>query len=641
MPVLGAEIRQVRLKQGCPLAELDLSISEIHIVEAISQPFEVQIILSGDREPNSINTSKLIGSDASVSVGGLHWHGMVRSFGYVSADPHRASNVNHYRAVIVPKLWKLSLSSNNRLFAQLSVANIVAKLFSEHGLRSPKNSSVLDSPPREICTQYGETDLDFLNRLCAEEGICYRFEHSAAASDLMFLRAPEAGVVNLEEVRVKDLSFQASLHSGQVRHYDFDDMKHQVEEVGVKSTSVYADDKACINTFGFSQFAYDNNGNGQHGIIAESGKSYAINLIRHLESSANGTSCEFRIGSLDPIEKRGLNIGRAIKGIWAVDELSEVKTVVTRIELTVSENYESGYFEEASVRCAQAVDYYCEAVPPKPRPRGPMTGIVTELRASESEAGTDPGRRIKVKFPWEGGTDSCWLRVVQGYAGNGWGASFVPRPGQEVLVDFLNGDIDRPVVVGALYNGKNIGPAYTSTQSGFKTESKKFNELRFDDKAGAEEVYLEAGRDLNYLVHNNTTGVVEKDYNFTVKGERSDTVEKDFKTTVNGQLTTTVQKTRKDVSTDAHAIESNKSIELKVGGCSIKIDTSGITIDAMGNTIKLEASGISVKGTTLKMNSNSTAELKATASVSVEGSAMAELKSSGMTTIKGSMTMIN
>lgn len=635
MPPLGEQIRQISFKQGCPLASLDLSITEVHVVEAISQPFEVQVTLEGGLAPRSIRTADLIGSDAGITVGKLHWHGIVRAFGYVSASPSLASNIHQYRAVIVPKLWSLGLSSHNRIFNDLSAADIVQKICADYGLPAPKNSNLLGSNLREICIQYGETDLAFLARLCAEQGVCYRFEHSASQSQLALLRAPESGTVDLAAEDLAGLSFLASLHAGQVQHCDYDDKMHQGESVSVKSTSAFAQNGSSMAAFGGAQFGAGSD-TAQHSLISNTGKDYATYLIRQLESAANGTGCEFTLGDVDALDRLALKVGSCVKGIEAVDALSPLKTLVTRIEVSAAESYDGGSSESVQIRCAQAVDYYCEAVPPKPRPLGPLTGIVTQIRASEGNAGTDPGRHVKVKFPWNEDQVSCWLRVAQSYAGPGWGASFVPRVNQEVLVEFLNGDIDRPVVVGALYNGKNAGPEYTATQSGFKTEGKdkkNFNELRFDDKADAQEVYLEAGKDLNYLVHNNRSGTVEKDYTLTVKGERAVTVEKDF--------TTTVKKTRKDTTTDVHTIESNKSIELKVGGCSIKIETSGITIEAMGNTIKLESAGISVKGTTLKMNSQSTAELKANASVSVEGSGMAELKSSGMTTIKGSMTMIN
>src|SRR3990167_4295371 len=287
----------------------------------------------------------------------------------------------------------------------------------------------------------------------------------------------------------------------------------------------------------------------------------------------------------------------------------------------------------------------------KKQMRGPLTAVVVSLNASESKADADPHRMVKVKFPWESQKASCWMRVAQLYAGSGWGASFVPRINQEVLVEFLNGDPDRPVVVGALYNKDNQGPTYTSTQSGIKTASSKFNELRFDDKKDNEEIYVEAGKNYNFIIHNDETGNVENDQKLTVKNNRTLTVsdgdevkkiEKgsqtlevgaDQKNTIKGNQDLTVKGKQtyditgdqkmdvkcaqtisvtgaiKEESKQSITLTANMSIELKVGGNSIKIDPSGVTIT----------------GTMVKIN----------------GSAMTEVKGGGMLKMQGGLVMIN
>src|SRR3990167_8546807 len=295
----------------------------------------------------------------------------------------------------------------------------------------------------------------------------------------------------------------------------------------------------------------------------------------------------------------------------------------------------------------------------KKQMRGPLTAVVVSLNASESKADADPHRMVKVKFSWEGQKSSCWMRVAQLYAGSGWGASFVPRINQEVLVEFLNGDPDRPVVVGALYNKDNQGPTYTSTQSGIKTASSKFNELRFDDKKDNEEIYVEAGKNYNFIIHNDETGNVENDQKLTVKNNRTLTVSEgdetkkiekgnqtlevgadqkntikgkqvesitgdqeltlkgkqtydvtgDQKMDVKGAQTISVTGAIKEESKQSITLTANMSIELKVGGNSIKIDPSGVTIT----------------GTMVKIN----------------GSAMTEVKGGGMLKMQGGLVMIN
>ena len=189
-------------------------------------------------------------------------------------------------------------------------------------------------------------------------------------------------------------------------------------------------------------------------------------------------------------------------------------------------------------------------------------------------ADADPQRMVRVQFPWDGEHNSCKLRVLQGYAGSGWGGSFVPREGQEVLVDFINGDPDRPIVVGALYNKDNQGPKYTSTQSGWLTQSGNANELRFDDKGGAEEVYLKAGKDWNYVVANNETGQVQNAQSLTVSSTRTVAVGSNESKTVGANQTLAVTQNQSLTvggnKTETIAINCAETIgvakELTIGG---------------------------------------------------------------------------
>lgn len=623
MAQLGDAIRKLRLK-GSPLAELELDVSAVRITENISEPFAIAIDLAGSQEPDSINMRSLVGSDVTVSIGDHHWHGIVRSFGYRTSSLVGAASVHEYCAQVVPKLWRMTLNTRYRVFQQQNSGTIVQKIFSEYGLPAPLNCSALNKTLREYCTQFGETDLEFVARLIAEEGFTYRFEHDDSQSQPAILRAPASQKVTLDRYAIGNLSFHSGLHSAAASLSDYDDSKAAAATAEARSKGLFVLANSKREAFGSTFFTTGD----QHQIDSGQHADAATYHIETLESSAHGTVCQFDLDGEAGMAQLHVTPGTQVDGIGPAQDLaSALKLVVVGRQIRYSESFDGGSQFGMHIDCGQAIDHFCLPVPAKPQPRGPLTGIVTALNASESDAAADPTRLVKVKFPWaDGSSESCWVRVAQAYAGNGWGASFVPRINQEVLVEFLNGDLDRPVVVGALYNATgNPGPGYTSTQSGIKSAAGKFNELRFDDKQDAEELYLEAGKDLNYVVHNNQSGKVEKDYTLTVQGEQS----------------VTVQKTRKDSTQQAHTVESNEAIELKVGGCKIKIDTQGITLEAMGNKIKLDSGGISIEGTMLKLNSQSTAQLKANASVSVEGSAMAEVKSSGMTTIKGSMTMIN
>ena len=228
----------------------------------------------------------------------------------------------------------------------------------------------------------------------------------------------------------------------------------------------------------------------------------------------------------------------------------------------------------------------------RPVMRGPQTAKVTGTQGEEIT--TDQYGRIKVKFFWDRGpaqdeNSSCWIRVAQIWAGANWGGMFIPRAGQEVVVDFLDGDPDRPIVTGSVYNA-NQGVPYplpdNKTRSGIKTHSSTGsgnNELRFEDKAGSEEIFLQAQRDYNKVVLNNETVKITQDTTTTVeKGNRSVTVSQgnDGLTVSTGDHTITV-------SAGGSTIKAAKSILLQVGGNSVRIDTDGITL--VGSKISVVA----------------------------------------------------
>lgn len=231
----------------------------------------------------------------------------------------------------------------------------------------------------------------------------------------------------------------------------------------------------------------------------------------------------------------------------------------------------------------------------KPVMKGPQSAIVTG--PSGEEIYIDKFGRIKVQFMWDregkkNESSSCYLRVVQSWAGDQWGASFIPRIGQEVIVNFLDGDPDRPLVTGSVYNGDNKPPYASKTQSGIKTQSTKgagkqnYNELRFEDLKGSEEIFIQAEKDFNNLIKNDHTRTLEK-------GNETITVSK-------GNRTLDVKKTIKTDASDIK-ITGKKSIELKVGGSSIKITSAGIVIKATKVDIKGSAM-VAIKGGITKIN---------------------------------------
>jgi type VI secretion system secreted protein VgrG len=270
---------------------------------------------------------------------------------------------------------------------------------------------------------------------------------------------------------------------------------------------------------------------------------------------------------------------------------------------------------------------------------------------SGEEIYTDEYGRIKVQFHWDryGKNDeksSCWIRVAQDICGRNWGHIVLPRIGQEVVVAFLEGDPDQPLVIGSVYNG-DLKPPYdlpaNKTQLGLKTRSSKgggtgdFNELRFEDKAGEEQIYFHAQRDFERVVERDDTLDVQRHQTITVKNNRTETVKEgnESVTVSQGNRSVTVSQGNDslDVSAGDHSRNVGKNISEEAGmGIKIKAGTSitieaGISIELKvgGNKITIDNAGITVKGIM----------------VTADGSASTTVKSGGLVTVQGPLVKIN
>jgi type VI secretion system secreted protein VgrG len=279
--------------------------------------------------------------------------------------------------------------------------------------------------------------------------------------------------------------------------------------------------------------------------------------------------------------------------------------------------------------------------------QGPQTAIVVG-KAGE-EIWTDKYGRVKVQFHWdrEGKNDensSCWVRVSFPTAGKNWGWVSLPRIGQEVIVSFLEGNPDRPIITGRVYNADQMPPyelPANQTQSGIKTRSSKegtgdnFNEIRFEDKKDAEEVYVHAEKDFNCVIENNETrkiGLDKKD-----KGDQTIEIQNDRTVTLNEGNDTLTVKTGNRVTT---LDQGNDTKQVKMGDHSVKVDVGKSTTEAMtsielkvgGNSIKIDQSGITIKGLMVTVQGDTKLDAK---------SPMTTVNGDGMLTLKGGITMIN
>jgi type VI secretion system secreted protein VgrG len=572
--------------------------------------------------------------DLRAGDGVRHFHGIVTRF----ASLGRSGDFAAYEAVVHPWLWLLQRASNCRIFQQLAVPAIVRKVCDAYGGAVVLSAGALsgDYPALTYCVQYRETDFNFVCRLLEDAGIYYYFTHDAdkhtmVLADSYSAHAPIDGYSGLKY----DVAARAGVQA--------EETVSQWEAGGEIGSSNYV-----LNDFDFEKAASCTSG----GLLAKANVAAAFEQAAYemfdypgnYSVAANGDALararmERLHGQCEQIsaatDARGLFPG----GLFTLAE--HPRDDQNRDYLVIAATYAINGGDYASGAGGAEFNFACsltavgkehayrpQCVLAKPVVQGPQTAIVVG-KAGE-EIWTDQYGRIKVQFHWDrlGKSDensSCWVRVAQGWAGKGWGAMTVPRIGMEVIVSFLEGDPDRPLVTGCVYNSDAMPPyalPAEQTKSTIKTNSSKggegFNELRFEDKKGAEEVFMHAERDFNRVVKNNDT--LKVGFETFDKGDQAIGIKNDQTLEVGNDQTITVThdqavkidgKQAVKVGTTI-VIEAGTSIELKVGASSIKIEAAKITIKSAEIEVAADAN--------MKLKAGAMMEAKAGAVMTLEGS---------------------
>ncbi len=603
--------------KSASVKEADCEVIAFHGVERVSDLYECHITLQISSESIHAKLPELLGQAASLQLDftepARFFHGIVRAVRREGITGH------NYVVTLAPKLFLLSLNQHNRIYEKLTAVDIVEQVIADScgGLSVEKKLNTA-LQKREVCTQYNETDLEFIQRLLAEEGIAYFFKHTKENCSLVLVDSPQS----FGETDPKVIDYPDQMNSGIGLHNVITHLQPLYQLTIGKMQSVDYDNCKASQLMSIEAGRVSQKTPGEvelygvHHFQSPDGKKHEL-----VSANANTQLKHWLEGNQDPSGFDGSSTVQALSAGLRCDVKSE-KVGTTKLLLTVvmhsaSDNHEgdSHYSNDFLAEDAK-LGFKPPYIGRKQRIYGVHSAQVVEVK-SPDDASCQAD--IRIKFPWEQKKSSCWARVAQLYAGNKWGGFFVPDVGQEVLTEFINGDPDRPVVVGALYNSTNAIPPYKATQSGIRTRSADYNELRFDDAKGKEEVYFQAGKDHNFLVKNNEKGVVQNNQILSVKNDRTITIEAgNQKLEVSkgnynidvGQAITSKAKT--DIVLEANAnikIKANASITLQVGGSKIKIDPAGITIE----------------GTLVK----------------IKGNAMAEVSSGAMTTIKGGLVKIN
>ncbi len=571
--------------------------------------FELDLV---SRSPN-IDFEKVLDSSATLTL--IDKQGNKRSINGVIASFEQGNtgfHFTHYRAVIMPMLHRLRFRSDNRIFQNKTVVEIMEAVLKEAGVMEIDFITKDKHEPREYCVQYRETDLEFIERLAAEEGFHYSFEHSEGSHKLFFADTILGNpTINLGDIefnanpggRIEESYFKTFIWRKSIRteHFSHRDYTFKFPDNQLEAMKGSGSYRKYDYPGRYKDFMVGQKFN-EYQLDAER-RDYAVGVITSdVVQLFEGCYFDFAGHRNDNYNKRYL--------VTHMDHEGSQPQVLEEDapEGDAGKSYYHNQF--------QVVEYGTNWRPHRrirPVVDGPQ--IAKVVGPSGEEIYTDEFGRVKVQFPWDryGKSDehsSCWIRVSQAWAGVGWGNMSIPRIGHEVIVEFLEGDPDQPIITGRTYNSSNRPPAtlpQNKTMTSIKSQTHKgegYNELSFEDEKDKEMLYMHAQKDMSVDVGNdrtanignNDTETIGNDQTITVKNHQSTTVEEGDQTiNVNtGNQTTTIKTGNQDIT----VAKGNQTTTIETGNQIIDVDTGNqdITV-AKGNqttTIKTGNQSINV-----------------------------------------------
>jgi type VI secretion system secreted protein VgrG len=520
-----------------------LRVVRFHGVEAISRLFEYDVALASRDE--AIDPADLVGKAATLRIRSTEEDraviGIVRRFEQTGGG----RGFHYYRALLVPQPWLLGLRRQSQIFMGDGVVDIAAALFDAAGLPADTLRKALDRTPvaRNFCVQYSESDLAFFSRLMEEEGICFFFEPKDGKMAMVLADHPEkhpdvpvnavlpfretgAGMNDPDEVR----AFRPvhRLRPGKVSLLDWDFKKPSKGLLGEKEAVASS---LLLNEWPGS---FPNEGIGAEIAAMRLEEERAETEAAEGESTARWLSAGFRFTLADhpqPDRNRAYLV-TSLECWGSQPDAAEVDAGAGEAPL----------FRNVFTCIPADVRFRPRRATPVPRIHGLQTATVVGPEGSEIHC--DEYGRVKVRFPWDrsdrtGENTSSWIRVSQSWGGASWGSMFIPRVGQEVIVEFMGGDPNRPIITGRLYNGDHPVQYALPTMKTKSTISSATtsggpgaNEIRFEDAAGKEEIMVNASRDILIQVDANRTESVGSSEMLSVGGNRTMSIGGDHDVTV-------------------------------------------------------------------------------------------------------------
>jgi type VI secretion system secreted protein VgrG len=582
MPTVSQDKRIAQL--NTPLGKDVLVLVRIDGTEGLSELFEFRV--EALSEQANLNFDSAIGQHCWVK---FKSYDDVRIFDgiLVEANWNGAKEDFHsYQLVFRPWLWLLSQRADCRIFQNKTVVEIIEQVFQDAGFGGDMRKALSGNYPQlEYCVQYRETDFAFVSRMMEHNGIYYFFEHREGKHTLVLADAP---------------SSHQAVGKGTVPYLPAIDQDHRDCELVYDWASArhFRTGKFALTDYDFKQPGKDLKAEASgHEAYAKSDYEHYDYPGRHLDKSEGERLAKVRLEAAQARDHRRYAAGDAVSlypgGMVTLQKHPESgenqKYLIVRTwHAFGSEDYRTSSGGQTLGRAYQGRyelqpsdrNFRAPLATAKPVIRGAQTAKVVDEKCNTSgeEIDVDEHGRIFVHFHWERkNKTSCRMRVAHVWSGKQWGGQHIPRVGQEVLVDFLEGDPDQPLVVGTVYNGDNKHPYKLpddKTVSGLKSDSSKggggYNEFNFEDKKGSEKIGMHAEKDLEVVVLNTETRTIAERF---AGGTARKTQIK------NGD-------DKLDIDMGSLFVTAAVSIVLKVGPSKITIDNSGVTIDAPTINIK-------------------------------------------------------
>lgn len=660
-----------------------LSVLRFEGIEPLSRLFRFRIELVQEIPAgvgDALDPLQWVGTNATLTVQGSEhsrkFHGIVEQFCILSVSKARIA----YEAILVPSLSLLTLNQNCRIFQDTSTPDIIATVLANAGFRDRLELALFSHyPPRNYCVQYRESDWAFITRLMEEEGIFFRFHH--LDRDVLFLGdGPHAygdsGNITFRQEANTHPLYQESIrffHSGKT----------------LKATS------STLRDYSFKRPLVDLEAQHQGDSSFQGGERYTYpgeyvehtignRLVRVRQEEAQAEGRWFRAGgntrqaASGDVFRLGGHPVAEMNRPWLVTEVEHSGEQVQSLEEESTEKPNTYIDYQVRLRGVPAeVSWRPHRTTPRPAVPGLHSAVVV---CPEGETvHTDGWGRVKVKFHWDRApgaddTSSCWIRVNQPWAGARFGGMFLPRVDHEVWVHFLEGDPDRPIIVGRVHNDREAVPyklPERRTLSTLKTRSvggDGFNELRFEDAAGKEEIYVHGQKDWNIVIRNTKGEIIGKRKRLRVRNNhlvkigrnRRERIGKNETSLIaqnrtqfigmNDQVTIGVMRTEQigkddylSIGADHHIVVGHDA-QVKVGGYREEKIRGSFSLESGTNihytsikkhlileaadTLKLECPGCKL-------------ELKADGTINIEGSVTVGLKGETDVRIKGGVLKLN